>query len=171
MTDTLLAVFTGVLTLAVLMQSFLFLLVFLSFRRLTKDLLPQIKKLTEKAEATLAVITDIAENIKPVARKMADSAEIIHDRVVDINGFLGEITEKSRREVAEIEDLLHDVTQRFRNAINILSDNIIMPIARINALTKAVRVATGVLFKRRKKEKTGTPEESSAASNDDTIFF
>ena len=170
MTDTLLAVFTGVLTLAVLMQSLLFLLTFLNFRKLAKDLLPQIKKLTEKTETTLAVITDIAENIRPVAKKLADSAEIIHDRVVEIDDFLGDITEKSRREIAEIEDILHDVTQKFRNAINILSDNIIMPLARINAMTKAVRVATGVLFKRRKKEKTGAPE-SSAASNDDTIFF
>jgi methyl-accepting chemotaxis protein len=170
MTDTLLAVFTGLLAFAILMQSVLFLLTFLNLRRLIADLLPQIQELAEKIEATLAAVSDIAENIRPVARKLADSAEIIHNRVVEADGFLGEIMETSRREIAGIEDALHDVTQRIQNVINILSDGIFMPINRVNAMTKAVRVALGVLFRRREKEKTDA-NASSADSKDDTIFF
>ena len=172
MSNTLLAVFTGVLAFAVLMQSVLLLMVFLNLRKLIKDLLPKVQKLMEKTEATLVSITDIAERIRPVAYKLAESAEVIHDRVVDVDGFVGEIVEISRREIAEIEDTLHDVTTRMRDAINTLSDNIIMPVSRINALTKAVRVALGVLFRRRVKEKENENEDvSSVESKDDTIFF
>jgi hypothetical protein len=165
MSNTLLVVFTGILALAILMQSLLFLLTYLNLRRLSKDLLPHIQKLTKKTETTLAVITDIAENIRPVAQNLAESAEIMHNRVVDVDGFLGEFVEKSRREIAGIEDLLHEVTQRFRGAVDVISDNVLMPINRINALTKAVRVAVGVLFRRREKT------DVSESSNDDTIFF
>jgi len=170
MTDTLLAVFTGILALAILMQSVLFLLTFLSLRQLSKDLLPHIKRLTEKTEATLAVITDVSESIRPVARKLADSAEIIHDRVVEVDVFLEEVVEKSRREIAGIEDTLHDVTQRIRDTVNILSDSVLMPITRMTALTKAVRAAVGVLFRRREKEQEDT-DASSTGSGNDTIFF
>lgn len=174
MTDTLLAVFTGLLAIAILTQSILFLLTFLGLRKLAKDLLPQIQKLTEKTEEALTEIKDIAENIRPVARKLADSADIIHDRVVEVDGFVGEMLEKSRREIAGIESALHDVTQRIREAISILSDTILIPVGRINALTKAIRVGVGVLFQRREKEKTKEKTDasaSSAGSNDDTIFF
>jgi len=150
MTNTLLAVFTGILALAVLAQSIVLFLAFLGFRKLSRDLLPQVQKLAEKTEETLAEIKDIAESISPVARKLADSAEVIHGRVVDVDGFLGDFLETSRREIAGIEDTLHVVTRRFRDSINILSDTIIMPINRINALTKAARVAAGVLFRRGK---------------------
>ena len=150
MTNTLLAVFTGILAFAVLAQSVLFFLAFLGFRKLSKDLLPQVQRLSDKTEETLVEIKDIAKNISPVARKLADSAEIIHGRVVDVDGFLGEFMEISRREIAGIEDTLHIVTRRFRDSVNILSDTIIMPITRINALTKAVQVATGVFFRREK---------------------
>ncbi|MCL2877373.1 MAG: hypothetical protein FWF13_01180 [Acidobacteria bacterium] len=168
MTDTMLAVFTGILTFAILMQSILFLLTFLSLRRLTKDLLPQIQKLTEKTEATLSAIVDIAENIRPVARKLADSADVIHTRVAEVDGFLEEILEMSRRKITGIEDAIQDVTRRIQAAVNILSDNIITPIIRINALAKAVRVAAGVLFRRREKKDA---DASSADSDDDTVYF
>jgi len=170
MNDALLAVFTGILAIAVLMQSVLFLLTFLSLRKLTKVLLPQIQKLAEQTEATFVEIKDIAENIKPVAQKLADSAEIIHDRTIAIDGFLGEVMEKSRREIAGIEDALHVVTQRVQDSINMLSAGIFMPINRINALTKAVRVAADVFFRRREKEKTDE-DASSADSGEDTIYF
>ena len=173
MTDTLLAVFTGILAIAVLMQSALFLLTFLSLRKLTKELLPQIKKLTESAEATLAEIKEVAEDIKPVARKLADSAEIIHDRVVEVDGFVGEIIKKSHGEIVGIGDTLHGVTHQVRNAIDTLSDGIIMPINRISALVKAIQVGFGVLFRRREKEKEGKTDApaSTSGSSDDTIFF
>jgi len=170
MTDTLLVVFTGILAFAVLMQSAMFLLAFLNFRRLSTDLLPQVQRLTDKTEAALATITDIAENIKPITGKLADSADIIHGRVVEVDDFLGGIVEKSRREFSGIEDSLSEASQRIRETIDILSDNILMPVSRINALTKAVRVAVGVFFKRRGKEKS-IAGASSIDSNDDTIFF
>ena len=168
MNNTLLAVFTGILAFAVLMQSVLFFLTFLGFRKLSKDLLPQVRRMADKTEETLVEIKEIAGNIRPVAEKLSDSAEIIHGRVVDVDGFLGEIMETSRREIAGIEDTLHVVTQRLRDSISILSDTILMPVSRINALTKAVRVAAGTFFRRRGK---AYEYDSSDSSDDDTIYF
>jgi len=171
MTNTLLAVFTGILAFAVLMQSVLFLLTFLNIRKLAREMIPQVLKLTEKMEETLAEIGGITESIGPVARKLAESAEIIHGRVVDVDGLLGEVIEKSRREIADIEDMLNAVTRRIRDSMNTLGGNILMPVHRINALVKGLRVAAGTLFSRHEKEKADEGASDDVFTDDDTVYF
>ena len=171
MTNTLLAVFTGILAFAVLMQSVLFLLTFLNIRKLAREMIPQVLKLSEKMEEALAEIRCITESIGPVARKLAESAEIIHGRVVDVDGLLGEIIEKSRREIANMEELLNGVTRRIRDSINTLGDNILMPVRRINALTKALGAAARTLFRRREKEKEDEGSSDDISVDDNTVYF
>ena len=171
MTDTLLAVFTGVLAFAVVMQSVFLFLMFRGIRRVSSDVLPQIQKLTEKTEEALTAINDIAETIRPVTRNLADSTAIVHNRVVEIDGFLEEIMEKSRREIIVIEDTLHDVTRRLRDAVYMLIDGVVLPVSRINALARGISAAAGVLFRRRGKEKSGKPASTSAVSDNNTIHF
>ena len=160
MTDTLLVVFTGVLALAALTQCAVLIAALLNLQKLTKDLLPQIQKLIEKTDAVFTDIGDITEGIKPAAHKLASSAEIIHSRVVDVDGFVGEVVEKSRREIAEIGDTVHNVTRRTLDAIDLLNENVLMPVNRINAFAKAVRVGVGVLFRRRKNSNRSVAKRS-----------
>jgi methyl-accepting chemotaxis protein len=162
MHDTFLVIFIGILAVAVLMQTVLLLRTFLYVRKMSESLLPTIHKVAKKAEIALEKVSEIADNIKPAAQKIADSADIVHNRVVEIDDFLGEVVEKSRQEIAEIQDTLHEVTQRAQEAVGTLSDNVLLPINRINALTRAVKVAAGVFFHRRGK---------AAASPQDDIRF
>jgi len=165
--NTLLVVFIGILAFAVLMQSVLFFLMYLSIRRLTgqirklsKDLRERIGNMTVKVESTLSAITEVTETIKPVAKKLSESTDMIHARIVDINGFVKEMTSGARREMAGIQETLHGI----QGVFGVLSENLLVPLNKVNALTKAVRVAFEVFFRRRKKQIT-------EASRDDDIFF
>lgn len=171
MHDTLLVVFTGILAFAVLMQSVLFFLMYKSIRQLTvqidslgKDLLKHIGRVSAKVEETLTTIIGVAEVVKPVAQKLAESADIVHSRIVDIDNFLGEVTDKARLEIAGLQDALHEATQRAQDAIGTLRDNLVAPINKLNAITRAVRVAMDVLFRQRK-----SPSRLSA--QDDEMFI
>lgn len=171
MDNTLLAVFTGILAFAVLMQSVLFFLMYKSIRQLTaqidglsKDLLRHVGKVTASVEEAVASIKGIVETIRPVANKMADSADIVHQRVLDMNGFLGDVTDTAREEIAHIQDALHDATQRAHDAIGLLGENLLTPIHKINALARGIRVAFDVLC-RRQKSSTRLPDQ------DDDIFI
>ena len=165
MHDTSMTIFIGILALAVLMQSVLLLLVFLYVRKAGESLLPAIRKISEKAETVLEKVSAIADDIRPITRTMADSADIVHGRITEIDGFLGEVMEKSRQEIVDIQETLHDITQHTREAINTLSDNVLMPINRINAITKAVKAAANVFFHRRDKT------ASDASQQDDNVYF
>ena len=165
MHDTSITVFIGILAFAVLLQSVLLLLVFLYVRKVGENLLPTIRKISEKTETVLEKVSVIADDIRPITQTMSESADIVHGRIVEIDGFLGEVMEKSRQEIVGIQETLHDITQHTREAIKTLSDNVLMPITRINAITQAVKVAANVFFHRRDKT------SSSASQQDDTVYF
>ena len=158
MHDTLLVIFTGILAFAVLAQSILFFLMYKIIRQLTvqidglsKDLLKHVGRVSAKVEETLATITSVAEVVKPVVQKLNESAEIVHGRILDLNEFLGEITDKARLEITELQDAVHEAIQRAEEAISILRDKLLTPIHQINAITMAIRAAMDVLFRKQKK--------------------
>jgi hypothetical protein len=171
MHDTLLVIFTGILAFAVLAQSILFFLLYKIIRQLTaqvdglsKDLLKHIGRVSAKVEATLSTINSVAEVVKPVVQKLNESADIVHGRVLELNDFLGEVTDKARLEISELQDSVHDAVQRAQEAISVLRDNLLGPIHQINAITRAIRAAMDVLFGKRKKS-------SSKASIEDEFFL
>jgi hypothetical protein len=171
MHDTLLVIFTGILAFAVLAQSILFFLLYKRISRLTaqidvlgKDLLRHVGRVSAKIEDTLAIITSIADIVKPVVQKLNESAEIVHERILDLNYFLGEVTDKARLEISELQEAVHDAVQRAQEAISILRDNLLTPIHQINAITQAIRVAMDMLFRKRKKP-------SSPSSMEDDLFL
>ena len=171
MHDTLLVVFTGILAFAVLAQSILFFLMYKIIRQLTvqidglgKDLLKHVGRVSAKVEDTLATITSVAEVVKPVVQKLNESAETVHERILDWNDFLGEVTDKARQEITELQEAVHDTVQRAQEAISILRDNLLAPIHQINAITRAIRAAMDMLFQKRKKP-------SSRSSMEDDLFL
>ena len=171
MHDTLLVVFTGILAFAVLAQSILFFLLYKRISQLMaqidglgKDLLRHVGRVSAKIEDTLATITSVAEVVKPIVQKLNESADIVHGRILELNDFLGEVTDKARFEIAELQDSVHNAVQRTQEAIGILRDNLLGPIHQINAVTRAIRAAMDMLFRKRKKP-------SSQSSIEDELFL
>jgi hypothetical protein len=171
MHETLIMVFLGILAFAVLLQSILFFLMYKSIRQLTvqidglsKDLLKHIGRVSAKIEDALATITSVAEIVKPVVLKLNESADIVHERILDLSDFLGEITDKTRLEITELQEAVHDAVQRAQEAIGILKDNLLAPINQINAITHAIRAALDMLFRKQKRS-------SSSSSIENELFL
>jgi len=157
MHDTLLMVFTGILAVAVLMQSFIFFGIYRSIRQMTvwmdglgKDLLRNVEVISAKVDESLATIRSIAEGIKPIKEKLADTTEIVHRRVTDLDDFLSEATRAARLEILRIQDIIHTATHRASETMELLHTSILAPLSEISAITRAIRVGIDVLFRRRK---------------------
>jgi hypothetical protein len=166
--DPLLMIFTGVLTAAVLIQSIVFFLIYKSIRQLTdkmdglgRDLTKNFEMVSEKVNEGLAVIKGVAQDLKPITEKLADATDIVHARVKEIDGFLAEITGSARLEILRIQETFHDASRRIQETIELLRSGILTPLNEINAISRAIRVAIDVLFRRRRSpsEASGLDEE------------
>lgn len=166
MHDTLLTIFTGVLAVAVLIQTFLFFGIYRSIRRLTswmdglsKDLLRNVEVISGKVDEGLATIKGIAEGIKPIREKLAATTDIVHKRVTELDAFLAEATSTARLEILRVQDTIHSATQKMEQTLELLRHGIVTPLNEINAISRAIRVGLDVLFRRRKNPSSTSPQD------------
>lgn len=166
MQDTLLLIFTGVLTLAVLIQTVLFFGIYKAVRQLSsyvdemgKDLLRNVDVISAKVDACLTAIKEVAEGLKPIREKLAETTEIIHRRVTELDAFLSEITSTARLQILRIQDTIESASQKAEHTLDLLHRSIFAPLTEINAITRGIRVAMDVLFRRRKNPSRSAQDE------------
>jgi len=170
MENTLL-IFAGVLTVAVLMQAFLFFGIYRSIRQMTakiddlrKDLLKNIGDISARIDEALTNIKIMSDNFKSISDSMANTAEIAHKKMVKIDAFVDETIKTARLEIMRIQDTIQMVTDRTRETIELLHSGIQSPINEISAITRALRVGFDFLFRRRRNI-------SGASAQDEEMFI
>ncbi len=166
MHDTLLTVFTGVVALAVVIQTVLFFGMYKAIRQISarldgmgKDLLSNIAAVSAKVDEGLSTIRDFVEGLKPVRDKLAATTDIIHDRVTVLDAFLAETAETARLEIAKIQDTIQSASQKAEETIEFLRKNLLAPFNELSAISRAVRVAMDVLLRRRRNPGSAQDEE------------
>lgn len=171
MQDTLLLVFTGVLAFAVLLQTLLFFGIYKSIRRmselvesLSRDLLRHAEVVSTKVEEGLATIKSTSESLKPITQNLVSATQIVHDRVVEVDNFLAEVTDNARVEIARVQDAIRLASSRAEEAIDIVKNTILAPVNEVGAIARAIRVSLDVLFRRRRNP-------SSVSAQDDEMFI
>jgi len=166
MHDNLLLVFTGILALAVAVQTLLFWGIFRAIRRLSsymdglgKDLLKNVGAISARVDEGVAAVKGVAEGLKPIRDKLADSTEIVHNRIAEVDAFLAETTDTVRQEIRRIQDGIHAVTQKVQQTLELLHKSLLAPLNEIGAVTRAINVAVDVLFRRRKRPSSSAQDE------------
>jgi hypothetical protein len=166
MHDTLLTIFTGVLAVAVLIQSFLFFGIYRSIRQMTswmdglgKDLLRNVEVISGRVDEGLATIKGMAEGLKPIREKLTATTDIVHRRVTELDAFLAEATSTARLEILRVQDTIKSASQKAEQTMELLHNGILAPLNEINALSRAIRVGLDVLFRRRKKPSSTSPQD------------
>jgi len=155
--DILLTIFTGILGVAVLMQTFIFLGMFRAIRQLnarmeslTGDLTKQVEAVSEKTNEILGIIREIGEGFIPIKDKMVDAADILHQRIVKIDGFLEETTGAARLEVHKLRSRIESASNRVEQLLEDVQDCVMTPVNEICAVTRGIRAGFDLLFRRRK---------------------
>jgi CHASE1-domain containing sensor protein len=170
MQDTLLIVFTGILAIAVLLQTLLFFGMYKSLRQLndrfngwSDDVLRKIEAISSRVDEGLATIKNTAESFKPITQNLVHATQIVHSRVVELDRFIGETTRTAQLEFMHIQDTFQLTMRRAEQGIEALRDSILAPINEANAVVRAVRTGLDVLFRRRRNP--------SVSAQDDEMFI
>lgn len=176
--EILLAIFTGVLAIAVLMQTLIFFGMYKAIRKLvnridgiSKDLLRNVDKVTAKAEETLTTIEDIGHGFAPVKDKVVDIAEILHQRVLRVDDFLEETTNTAREEVDRVKTRIESATNRAEELLEMMHDSILIPINQINAITRGIQAGIDFLFRRRRNLPETVQQAEADQQDNDEMFI
>jgi len=166
MHDTLLMIFTGVLALAVVIQTILFFGIYKATRQMSayldamgKDLLRNVGIISSKVNDGVAAIKGVTEGLKPIRDKLADTTEIIHNRVAELDAFLAETAGTARQEILRVQDAIQSAAQKAEQTLEVLRKSLLTPLNEISAISRAVRVAMDVLFRRRRNPSGSAQDE------------
>jgi flagellar biosynthesis protein FliP len=169
--ENILLVFTGILAFAVLLQSLLFVGIYLSIRRMSvllnswsKDLLRNAEIISARIQEGVSTIKSTAESLKPITQNLVHTTRVVHNRVVELDQFIGETTRTAQLEFMRIQDTFQLATRRAEQARETLRDSILAPINEVNAVARAIRIGLDVLFRRRRNP-------SSTSAQDDEMFI
>lgn len=169
--NTLITVFTGILAVAFLLQTLLFFGIYRSLRHLSvwlsawsKDMLRSTEAISAKVEEGVAAIKNTAESLEPITKNLVHASQVVNDRVVELDQFVGETMRTVRLEFMHIQDTFQLAMRRAEQAIEILRDSVLAPINEATAIARAVRMGLDVLFRRRKNI-------SFSSQDDDEMFI
>lgn len=162
----LIAVFSGIAALALLLQSVAFLAIARSMRsvsvrvdRLGSDLSKTVGNLSDKTEDLMVVIRGIAGGIQALQDNLTSTSEIIQKRVSAIDSFLDETTDKARLQVLRIEAVVESISGRVEETFDLLHSGVIAPAAELSALIKGIRAGLDFLAHRRRRPAGSTHQD------------
>lgn len=168
--ETWLTVFTGVVALALLLQSLAFIGLYRSIRNLSarvdvisKDLMRDVSALTGDVSQALATIKSVAEGIQSLKDKLSSTIDIIHKRVGEVDSFLRQLTDATRLEVARIQDAVDTASRQIEDTFELLHRSVIVPIREVTAIVMGLRAGLDFLLRR--------PKSPSGASHLDEEMF
>jgi phage-related protein len=164
--ETLLAIFTGVLAFAVLMQTLIFFGIYKAIRQLTawldslgKNLLGNIEAISGKADEALATIKEIGNGVKPITGRLSDTTDVIYKRVAEVDAFLAETTNAARVEILRIQAIIDSASRRVEEIFETVQNSILAPINEIAAIARGIRVGLDMLFRRRRNPAGTSPHD------------
>lgn len=164
--DTVLIVFTGVLTIAIVIQTFLFFGIYQAVRRmgvhldsLGSELRREIESISARVDEGVASIKGLTEGIAPICEKLTGTTDIIHNRISEIDIFLAETTDTLKLEILRVRDSIESASQKVQETLALLHKRVATPLNEISAINRAVKVGMDVLFRRRRGPSSSVQDE------------
>jgi len=176
------AVFTGIAALALLIQMGMMIGMYMVTRRMQEkinQLMPKIETLTS---TSLSVVQESRTKIVEITAKTNEILDSTKRQVVKVEGLLNDATDSTRRQLTRVETLLNDATDRAKvqmdraelvlddamtraqQTVSVVHTGIMKPIREINGITVGVRAALKYFLRGR----SPNPEEVTA---DEEMFI
>lgn len=156
--EILLALFTGIVAVSLLMQSLALLGIHRSIRnisgridKLSADLAKNADNISSRAGEVLAAIKAFTERFQAMQENLTATTEVVQRRVVEIDAFLEETADAARLQVARIHQTVDNASRRVEETFDVLQNRILAPINELNAVITGIRVGLDVLRGRRKR--------------------
>ncbi len=157
-TQTVIAVFIGIIAGAFLVQALAVLTLSRSMQKmavqfdaLSRDLTRNISALSTKADTLLTTLNNVAGKLAALQESLAASSAIIHKRVADLDGFLDEATKAARLQIVRMQDVVDTTSRRVGDTVATIQRGVMAPVTEVHAILAGVRVALRYILGRKQR--------------------
>ena len=156
--QNLLVVFTGIVAVALLLQSLAVWGIYRYLQGLSSRMDRTITSLTKTTESVSSNLTDLIATVRVLVEKfrgieesIGSTTEIVQKRVVQIDGFLAETTDAARLQVARIQEALDSASRQVEETFSVLHNRVLAPVNEVSAIITGIKVALDVFTGRRRR--------------------
>lgn len=145
-------VFTGVVTLAVVLQVVLLLVFAASAKAAQRKIMEQADKLhlevhtvVESANDLMATLNDIAPRIRAITENVQTASDRLRQQVDHIDDVVKDVTGKTHRQVARVDGMVTDTLDGIARGTRTIQDNIMAPLRQIGGWMNTIRTTLDIL--------------------------
>jgi methyl-accepting chemotaxis protein len=156
--EILMAVFTGIVAVSLLVQSLALWGIYRSIRNissrmdvLSKEIQQSTKNISVKMDGLLETVGDLAKGFRGMQENLTAAAAVVHRRVVELDAFLEETTDAARKQISRLQDTVDNTTRVVEETFDQLHDRVLAPINEISAILTGIKVGLQVLTRRRSR--------------------
>lgn len=156
-TETVLAVFTGIVAVAFVLQSIALIGIRNAMRRIHgrmdtmgADLQERLKTMTEGVNQLMEVLRPLAQDLRALEQRVVATSAVVHERVLETDAFLREVTNSARLQVARIQDLVDTISSQIEETFEIIHKGVLTPATEVSAFVRGLKVAVDFLLKGRR---------------------
>jgi archaellum component FlaC len=169
MNDTLLMVFIGVSSLAIIIQAAILAAMYAT----TKKTAEQVEKLATEVrtkalpaiESVQSMITDNRPRVEEIIENLAAATTTARSQLVRIDATLNDVLDRTRLQVIRADELATSTMDKIEETTDIVQHTIITPVRRINAVVSALSTGMGMFVAGRRSRKNGTPKRGGESED------
>ena len=156
--------FVVVAAVALVVQMVLLFLMYLATRSMKKQLASLIAKVEPLAESGQRLVEEVRGYAREISAQTTELMEMSRRELARIDDVMGEATDRTRAQMDRIEMVLDDTVNRYQETIALLQSGILRPLRQLNAITAGIRATIAVLAGSRRR----TVEQ---ATHDEEMFI
>lgn len=163
---TLLAIFTGLLALAIVAQAVVIVLAYLRVAKLDEETKALRKQVQEQTGPILRNVEDLSANVRDRSRViLEDASAISYDarrQMEKVDRLTDELADRIRLQIIRTDELLSQALQNLEEASSTVKQNVVGPVREAAAVVQGIKAAIDFFGGRRNRKHrrgTGVDEE------------
>jgi hypothetical protein len=143
---TIMAVFTGIAAVALMIQAAFLLAIYKSSRATQVSFERLAAKVEGVAEGTLTAVMEVKGSIAEITTKAAGVLDSTGRQLALVEGVVKDATTRARNQMDRAELVIDDAVSRAHETLAVVHTGIMKPIREINGITRGVRAAINYFF-------------------------
>lgn len=175
MNDTLLMIFIGVSSLAIIIQAAILAAMYAATKKTSEQVEKLATEIRTKALPTIeSVQSMIVENrprVEEIIENVAAASTTARSQLVRIDATLNDVLDRTRLQVIRADELATSTMDKIEETTDVVQSTIITPVRRISAVMNGLSAGLGLLVAGRRAKKNGNGGRPKPQGADDDMFI